>query len=336
MNAKLKWLTTFTKDSLKFLAAPEHNRVRFTGYYPETKEYFQDYYFTSFFDFKQKPDLSSVFPTIEFFSVWNNVRSKAEKSKAKIKVFFTGECVHSEVFKEFNDFEDHFLNIIDLALGFDYINNKKYIRYPLWVLYLFDQPEFSKDKIKQRIDCINENFANLVLSRLKTKDCSIIARHDKNGIRSSICNCAEKAGLKIFAAGTWNHNDDSLWNEFANDKQKYLEQFRYAVCPENYDYEGYVTEKLFQSFLSGCIPIYCGSNNAPEPQVVNPNAVLFYDKDKPEELSQKLKDLQDNPKKIEEIARQKPLKDSAVDFIYDLNKKTKDLCTEIANSKGIL
>ena len=335
MNAKLKRLTTITKDTFKFLAAPNCNRVRFTGYYPETKEYFQDYYFTSFFDFKQKPQVSSISPAIEFFSVWNSVRRKAEKSKAKIKVFFTGECVHSEVFKEFNEFEDHFLNIVDLSLGFDYIDNKKYIRYPLWVLYLFDQPEFSKDKIKERIDFINGNFTTLALSSLKNKDCSIIARHDKNGIRTSICNCAEKAGLKIYAAGTWNHNDDSLWNEFANDKQKYLEQFKFAICPENYDYEGYVTEKLFQSFLSGCIPIYCGSNNAPEPQVVNPEAVLFYDKNNPEKLTQELLAVQNNPKKLEEIARQKPLKDSAVDFIYDLNKKTKELCLEIANSKGL-
>ena len=335
MNAKLKRLTTITKDTFKFLAAPNCSRVRFTGYYPESREYFQDYYFTPFFDFKQKPELSSVSPTIEFFSVWNNVRRKAEKSKAKIKVFFTGECVHSEVFKEFNEFEDHFLNIVDLSLGFDYIDNKKYIRYPLWVLYLFDQPEFSKDKIKERLDNINENFSKLVLSNLKTKDCSIIARHDKNGIRSSICTCAEKAGLKIYAAGTWNHNDDSLWNDFANNKQKYLEQFKFAVCPENYDYEGYVTEKLFQSFLSGCIPIYCGSNNNPEPQVVNPNAVLFYDNNSPEKLTQELQAIQRDPKKLEEIAMQKPLKESAVDFIYDLNKKTKDLCLEIASSKGL-
>ena len=335
MNAKLKRLTTITKDTFKFLAAPNCNRVRFTGYYPESREYFQDYYFTPFFDFKQKPELSSISPTIEFFSVWNNVRHKAEKSKAKIKVFFTGECVHSEVFKEFNEFEDHFLNIVDLSLGFDYIDNKKYIRYPLWVLYLFDQPEFSKDKIKERLDNINENFSKLVLSNLKTKDCSIIARHDKNGIRSSICTCAEKAGLKIYAAGTWNHNDDSLWNDFANNKQKYLEQFKFAVCPENYDYEGYVTEKLFQSFLSGCIPIYCGSNNNPEPQVVNPNAVLFYDNNSPEKLTLELQAIQRDPKKLEEIAMQKPLKESAVDFIYDLNKKTKDLCLEIASSKGL-
>jgi hypothetical protein len=55
MNAKLKRLKTITEDAFSVLAAPRQNRVRFTGYYPESKEYFQDYYFTPFFSFKQKP-----------------------------------------------------------------------------------------------------------------------------------------------------------------------------------------------------------------------------------------------------------------------------------------
>lgn len=335
MNAKIKHLTEVTKDTFSYILTPCHNRIRFTGYYPETKAYFQDYYFTSFFNFKNQPDLSSVFPSIEFFSVWNNVRNKAIKSKAKIKVFFTGECVHSDVFKEFNDFEDHFLNIVDLAFGFDYITDKKYIRYPLWILYIFDKAEFSKDKIKERIDFINRNFRDLAFSTLKTKDCSIIARHDKNGIRTAICNSVKKSGLNIQSAGSWNHNDDTLWKDFANDKQEYLKQFRYAICPENYDYKGYVTEKLFQSFLSGCIPVYCGSNNLPEPEVVNPNSILFYDKNNPDFLTEKLQEMQKNPLIFNEFVNFPPLKDSAVDFIYDLNQKTKTICSEIASSKGL-
>lgn len=334
MNAKIKTLITTTKDSISFLSSPKQKRVRFTGYYPESKKHFENYYFTDFFQFKSKPILSSIAPTIEFFSVWNNVRKKAQDSKAAIKVFFTGECVHSDVFSEFNEFEDYFLNIVDVSFGFDDIKAENYIRYPLWILYLFDQPEFSKDKIKQRIDKINSDFSKKALAQ-KTKDCAIIARHDKNGIRSTIFEAAQNAGLRISSAGSWNHNDDSLWNDFSNDKQKYLEQFRYTICPENFDYDGYVTEKLFQAFLSGTIPLYWGSNNKPEPEVINPKAVLFFDKSNNDEFVERIKELQKSKKAFEEIAYQKPLKENAIDFIYELNRKTKDLCMEIAIKKGL-
>lgn len=335
MNAKLKRLKTITEDAFSFLVAPNQNRVRFTGYYPESNEYFQDYYFTPFFSFKQKPVVSSVAPSIEFFSVWNSIRKKAQSSSAKIKVFFTGECVHSDVFKEYAEFEDHLLNLVDVSFGFDKITAPNYIRYPLWVLYLFDKPEFSKDKIKHRIDEINQDFTRKALS-LKTKDCAVIARHDKNGIRTSIWNAAQEAGLKIYSAGAWNHNDDSLWNEFANSKKDYLDQFKYTICPENCDYDGYVTEKLFQALLSGCVPLYWGSSNKPEPEVINQDVILFYDKSKPEKLIERLKELQSNEKLFEKLVCQKPLKDYAVDYIYELNQKTKKLCTEIAASKGLI
>lgn len=335
MNTKIKKILEMTKDTYQFLISPESNRVRFSGYYPESKEYFEDYYFTQFFSFSSKPVLSNIAPTIEFFSVWNSVRNKAQSSNAKIKVFFTGECVHSDVFKEYAEFEDHFLSIVDVSFGFDEIAAQNYIRYPLWILYLFDQPEFSKDKIKQRIDEINLDFTRKALN-IKSKDCAVIARHDKNGIRAQIWNAAQNAGLNISSAGAWNHNDDSLWNEFANSKKDYLDQFKYTICPENCNYSGYVTEKLFQALISGCIPFYWGSLNKPEPEILNQNVILFFDKSKPEEFTEQIKELQNNEKAFEKIVSQKPLNENAVDFIFELNQRTKTLCTEMAASKGLI
>jgi hypothetical protein len=42
------------------------------------------------------------------------------------------------------------------------------------------------------------------------------------------------------------------------DKDVFLQQCRFAVAIENSQYPGYCTEKLLQSFLAGCIPIYWG------------------------------------------------------------------------------
>lgn len=45
-------------------------------------------------------------------------------------------------------------------------------------------------------------------------------------------------------------------------KKEVLEKYRFAVCYENArDIDGYITEKIFDCFFAGCIPIYWGANN---------------------------------------------------------------------------
>ncbi|MCV2401637.1 glycosyltransferase family 10 [Marinomonas sp. C2222] len=48
-------------------------------------------------------------------------------------------------------------------------------------------------------------------------------------------------------------------------KREVLEQYKFAICFENArDIPGYITEKIFDCFFSGCIPIYWGANNIEE------------------------------------------------------------------------
>ena len=45
-------------------------------------------------------------------------------------------------------------------------------------------------------------------------------------------------------------------------KREALEQYKFSICYENArDIPGYVTEKIFDCFLAGCIPIYWGAND---------------------------------------------------------------------------
>ena len=45
-------------------------------------------------------------------------------------------------------------------------------------------------------------------------------------------------------------------------KLETLKHYKFAICYENVkDIPGYITEKIFDCFLSGCIPIYWGANN---------------------------------------------------------------------------
>lgn len=44
-----------------------------------------------------------------------------------------------------------------------------------------------------------------------------------------------------------------------NDKFSLLSKYSFSLCPENSYFNGYVTEKLVQSYIAGCICIYWGS-----------------------------------------------------------------------------
>lgn len=45
-------------------------------------------------------------------------------------------------------------------------------------------------------------------------------------------------------------------------KRPVLEQYRFSICYENArDIPGYITEKIFDCFFAGCVPVYWGANN---------------------------------------------------------------------------
>ena len=47
-----------------------------------------------------------------------------------------------------------------------------------------------------------------------------------------------------------------------SDKKEVMAQYYFSICYENAkDIPGYITEKLFDSFFAGCVPIYWGANN---------------------------------------------------------------------------
>lgn len=41
-----------------------------------------------------------------------------------------------------------------------------------------------------------------------------------------------------------------------------MEKYRFSICYENArDIPGYITEKIFDSFFAGCVPVYRGASN---------------------------------------------------------------------------
>ena len=47
-----------------------------------------------------------------------------------------------------------------------------------------------------------------------------------------------------------------------NKKRPVLEQYKFSICYENArDIPGYITEKIFDCFFAGCVPVYWGASN---------------------------------------------------------------------------
>jgi len=89
----------------------------------------------------------------------------------------------------------------------------------------------------------------------------------------AICYFAGVAGFSLFGTG-WDQQrslGNTEWQIIqrlrptsVEDKSDTLRHFRFALCFENCVFPGYVTEKVFDCFLSGCVPIYLGAPDIAE------------------------------------------------------------------------
>lgn len=213
--------------------------------------------------------------TIGFWSVFGDRRLIDEVSD-DINIFFTGENVHID---ERMEYADYLLMHpkVQLALGFDYFENQKYLRMPLWMMYSFGDC-FTYDDICKR--CKELRYPNV---DNKNKWICAISSWDPNGVRGEIANVLEFVKTVDYA-GKWRHNDDTLKSVYHDNKIEYMRSYVFNICPENSNSMGYVTEKLFEAITAGCIPVYWGSYNDPEPGIINKDVILFYDGNNDEEL----------------------------------------------------
>ena len=231
-----------------------------------------------------------------------------------IKVFFSGENVHRAPYDEY---ADHLLTdkTTSLGLGFDCFEDDRYVRFPLWILYMF-KPTSSREDVVDRCNELRCPDASG-----KTRFCSMVASHDPNELRKSIVDRLNVL-KSVSCAGKYLHNDDSLKNEYNDNKIQYLKSFYFNICPENSNCCGYVTEKLFEAISAGCIPIYWGSFNAPEPRILNSEAILFWNKDKDNNaVVQRIEQLISTPCELNELLHLPRLQKGAEDVVWEMFEK---------------
>lgn len=231
------------------------------------------------------------------------------------RLFFTGENVESEsISSNYLKYKDHYGKKVDLAVGFKYSDDANYLRFPLWILSIFP-PDSSYDTIKNIVNTYNKPEHRLNLDRQRFA-CNI-SRHDKTGLRAKIIDMANEIS-KVDNAGSFLNNTSELKEKYQDNKELFLRNYKINICPENTNAEGYVTEKLFESIRSGCIPLYWGSNNNPEPEILNQNAILFFDPDGNNFATRdQLSKIAQGGKDYQDFAHQKPFQHDAAERIWE-------------------
>jgi hypothetical protein len=174
-------------------------------------------------------------PDYLFYSVWGGKHSH-EKYNRCIKIFCTEENVRPNFCK------------CDYSLTFDYSDNPRNLRLPLYVRYLFQSqerngaslvkpPRFDPEKIlASKTKFCNFVYSNPVAERLRFFE--MLSRYKRIDSGGSVAN---NIGRRV------------------DDKLEFIAPYKFTIAFENSSYPGYVTEKLVEPMLVNSMPIYWGN-----------------------------------------------------------------------------
>lgn len=163
-------------------------------------------------------------PDILFFSCFGGRHRKHNKA---LKIFFTGENIRPNFWK------------CDYSISFDYDSYKgRNFRWPLYNLFYDPKKEPAK---KQKT-----KFACIVISR-------------STALRTLFFNTLSKV-KQVDSGGRWHNTVGGP----VKDKMEFISDYKFCFAFENTSYPGYVTEKLMQAKLGGCVPIYWGHTKVNE------------------------------------------------------------------------
>ena len=165
---------------------------------------------------------------------------KAHRAFDCPRVFITGENARPD------------FNRADYAISFDHLEfGDRHIRVPLWVFYLSAREILAQRQPYSPADLTGREFCLSIVSNGRWVDpvrdrffhalharrpVASMGRHLRNDMRLAEREVAGKPGGKL----------------------SFKDQFLFSLAFENSSSPGYVTEKLFEAFALGTIPIYWG------------------------------------------------------------------------------
>ena len=183
--------------------------IRFYNWWPGT---FKSMWFYQFVKNCHLLDNSSK--TIRFCSVFGQ-REVLDFVSPDIKVFFSGENLHNPYRASYAD-----ALLCDpsckLSLGFDCFENERYLRFPLWLTYVFE-PSIEKKAITQR--CEQLRYPQGLENRQVFA--ALVARRDVLGVRARMYESLSSIG-KIDCPSSILHNS---YNHYRREPHPYPHTF---------------------------------------------------------------------------------------------------------------
>ena len=197
-------------------------------------------------------------------------------------------------------------NKIDYIYGcvMDNIKNNRF-KLPLYINYYKGWEQENYYSVKYFKDLNNNKIEKEEL--IKKEFCTLIARHDNWNTRKNIYNKLINIDKITCPSQLLNNFDNEKMNKIG--KKDFLKNYIFNLCPENskYNFPGYITEKLMDCCVSGCIPIYCGKLDENDKKVFNMDRIIFYESDNESSLYKcyrKVKELYEDKDKLLEFYNQ--------------------------------
>ncbi|MES2215427.1 MAG: glycosyltransferase family 10 [Pseudomonadota bacterium] len=252
-----------------------------------------------------------------------------------IKIHYTYETYTG---KPAEHLKDH-----DLVMGFDSIDAPNYIRLPFYYLFFKDKIRHDYERKEQK--CApqkKKHFACFLASNgaydiVHTLDSHgnlhSLTGHDFNGahLRNRLFHLLSLY-KPVMSGGRWLNNTRGPIPR--GTELEWLSQCKFTIAYENdISYPGYITEKPFQAWFAGTVPLY---NSHPDSLVdINKNAVIYAgDFKTEEELVEYIKKVDNDDELYCKIWNERLLTDPEKDYSVVRAKVTKKLDEILAKKFG--
>jgi alpha(1,3/1,4) fucosyltransferase len=180
-----------------------------------------------------------------------------------LRIFWTSEAYIPNL--------DHY----DLVLGFNHIDSPKFIRLPYYYTAHRNNIEVNKLSHQKQGECNPKKpqFACFLVSNGSTDyiaENGNIARGVR--IRDNMFHSLSEYKW-VVSGGKHLNNIGRVIPREKKETMNWLGQCKFIIAYENQLYDGYITEKVFQAYLAGAIPIYWGDKRAVSD--INKEAIIY-------------------------------------------------------------
>lgn len=138
-----------------------------------------------------------------------------------------------------------------------FVDNKNYFK------FFYPQPRLKM--IQDVVDFSDKKLCTLIAGNIPKMSSNAPYIFDPNCLyleRKKIISFFERLNTKEFDLYGLRWEGQKSWKGTISDKWVVLNKYKFCICYENSkDQTGYVTEKIFDCFNGGCVPVYWGASN---------------------------------------------------------------------------